>query len=170
MSACKEMNQRPVSIEGLNDFQGKVLRGAEAALQADVRDLRVAVIGDGALELETVPELVGVASRVKVFQRHPVWILPELNYLWSVLPETWLERVARAHLHRQVRDPWIRRQLTPDNPLKRRCLVVSSRYYPALLEPGCELITWPVVRVCKHGIRTAEGLEHRFDCIVIADS
>jgi cation diffusion facilitator CzcD-associated flavoprotein CzcO len=127
----------------------------------------VAVIGNGAVELDTVPELVGIASRVKVFQRDPVWVLPDLSYLWSVLTEKWLQRVARAHLHRQVRDPWIRRQLTPDDPLNRRQLAVSSRYYPALLEPGCELITWPVVRVCEHGIRTAEGLEHRIDCIVI---
>lgn len=169
MVACKKRNEERFGVPGLAAFQGGVLKGVEAAVNADLEGKRVAVIGDGSIELQVVPVLAERAGKLKVFQRHPGWVLPELGYLWSVLPEKWLERVARTHLWRQVRDPWIRRQLTPDTPLDPHHVATSNAYYPALLKAGCELVTWPVVTCCKQGIRTAEGIEHRFDCIVLAE-
>ncbi|HEX4844479.1 MAG TPA: NAD(P)/FAD-dependent oxidoreductase [Limnobacter sp.] len=78
------------------------------------------------------------------------------------------ERLGRAFLNAQVKDPWLRRQLTPDYTLGCKRILVSNDYYPALQQPNCELITWPIAGIVEQGIRTAEGIEHQFDCLVFA--
>lgn len=78
------------------------------------------------------------------------------------------ERLGKAFLKAQVKDPWLRRQLTPDYKLGCKRILVSNDYYPALQKPNCELVTWPIAGIVEQGIRTAEGLEHRVDCIVFA--
>ena len=91
-----------------------------------------------------------------------------LGVIWNTPMTSLLERLARAHLRRQVKDPWLRRELTPDFTIGCKRVLMSSDYYPALQQPNCKLITYPIDRISEHGIRTAEGIEHRFDCIVFA--
>ncbi|MBK6809678.1 MAG: NAD(P)/FAD-dependent oxidoreductase [Sandaracinaceae bacterium] len=78
------------------------------------------------------------------------------------------EGIASAHLRRQVQDPWLRRQLTPNFRIGCKRVLLSSDYYPALQQPNCKLITWPIVRIGEHGVHTAEGVEHQVDCVVFA--
>src|SRR5690606_14197062 len=128
MNTCEKQNAIDRELEGLSTFHGAVLWGAEAALNARLEGKRVAIIGDGAIEVKVLPQQTGRVEKVNVFQRNAGWILPDLDYIRSVLPAPGLERIARTHLERQVRDPWIRRQLTPDFPLDRPHVAVSSDY------------------------------------------
>ncbi|MBF6174919.1 flavin-containing monooxygenase [Nocardia blacklockiae] len=91
-----------------------------------------------------------------------------LGVVWNSPLTRVVESVALLHLRSQVRDPWLRRQLTPDFRAGCKRLLMSSDYYPALQRDNCKLITWPIAEISPHGIRTAEGIEHRFDCIVFA--
>ncbi|AYF74223.1 NAD(P)/FAD-dependent oxidoreductase [Nocardia yunnanensis] len=91
-----------------------------------------------------------------------------LGVVWNTPLTRVVERVALMHLRAQVRDPWLRRQLTPDFRAGCKRLLMSSDYYPALQRENCKLVTWPIAELSPHGIRTAEGIEHRFDCIVFA--
>ena len=91
-----------------------------------------------------------------------------LGVVWNTPLTKLLERMARAHLHRQVKDAWLRRELTPDFTIGCKRVLMTSDYYPALQEPNCKLITYPIDRISEQGIRTAEGIEHQFDCIVFA--
>ncbi|MFN3585979.1 MAG: flavin-containing monooxygenase [Moraxellaceae bacterium] len=91
-----------------------------------------------------------------------------LGLIWHSPLTAVVERVGRAHLHRQVADPWLRRQLTPDFRIGCKRVLVSNDYYPALQKDNCKLITWPIATLSPQGIRTAEGVEHRVDCIVFA--
>jgi cation diffusion facilitator CzcD-associated flavoprotein CzcO len=77
-------------------------------------------------------------------------------------------QLGKALLRSQVRDPWTRRLLTPDHRPGDRPTLVSNEYYPALQRPNCELVTWPIATISEAGIRTADAVEHRFDCIVFA--
>ncbi|MFE3757189.1 hypothetical protein ACFXO9_23020 [Nocardia tengchongensis] len=77
-----------------------------------------------------------------------------------------LRRVAAANLRAQVGDSWVRRQLTPD---QRAAVRVHGRYYRALRQPNCRLISWPIARLAPLGIRTVDGVEHRVDCIIYAE-
>ena len=67
-------------------------------------------------------------------------------------------RLGKAHLHRQVKDPWLRRQLTPDFTPGCKRMLVSNDYYPALQRENCKLIDWPIATISPVGIRTSDGI------------
>ncbi|WP_390893259.1 flavin-containing monooxygenase [Mycobacterium deserti] len=77
-------------------------------------------------------------------------------------------RLGKAHLRRQVKDPWMRRQLTPDFTPGCKRMLVSSDYYPALQQDNCKLIDWPIATMSPVGIRTSDGVEHHLDAVVFA--
>ncbi|MDZ7931659.1 MAG: NAD(P)/FAD-dependent oxidoreductase [Rhodococcus sp. (in: high G+C Gram-positive bacteria)] len=91
-----------------------------------------------------------------------------LGVVWKTPLTRIVELVGRAHLRRQVRDPWLRRQLTPRFRAGCKRLLMTSDYYPALQKPNCTLVTWPIATLSPKGIRTVEGIEHQFDAIVFA--
>ena len=91
-----------------------------------------------------------------------------LAVIWNSPLTRVAERVAKMHLRRQVKDRWLRRQLTPDFTIGCKRVLVSNDYYPALQKDNAKLITWPIARLSEKGIRTVEGIEHQADCIVFA--
>ncbi|MCB9659555.1 MAG: NAD(P)/FAD-dependent oxidoreductase [Sandaracinaceae bacterium] len=91
-----------------------------------------------------------------------------LSIIWTSPLTHVTERVARQHLQRQVKDPWLRRQLTPNYRIGCKRVLLSNDYYPALQRPNCKLVTWPIVSLSERGVRTAEGIEHQVDCVVFA--
>jgi len=77
--------------------------------------------------------------------------------------------VARAHLRRAVSDSWMRRRLTPDTRFDRARATTAPAFYRALQRDNCTLVTWPVYALARHGVRTAEGIEHQTDIIIVGD-
>lgn len=88
--------------------------------------------------------------------------------IWNTPATRLIEAVGRWHLRHQVEERWLRRQLTPDTRIGCKRVLVSNDWYPALQAPNCKLITWPIANLSPQGIRTVEGVEHQFDCIVFA--
>jgi cation diffusion facilitator CzcD-associated flavoprotein CzcO len=88
--------------------------------------------------------------------------------VWNTPLTSLIARLGRVHLRRQVKDPWLRRQLTPDFRPGRNRMLMSSDYYPALQRDNCKLIDWPIATLSPVGIRTSDGIEHHLDCIVFA--
>ncbi|ASW89827.1 flavin-containing monooxygenase [Mycobacterium marseillense] len=88
--------------------------------------------------------------------------------VWDTPLTSLAARLGRAHLRAQVKDPWLRRQLTPDFRPGCKRMLVSSDYYPALQRDNCKLIDWPIATLSPVGIRTSDGIEHHLDCIVFA--
>jgi cation diffusion facilitator CzcD-associated flavoprotein CzcO len=77
--------------------------------------------------------------------------------------------VALAHHNlRGVKDPALRRRLTPQDRIGCKRILVSDDYYPALNRPNVELVTAPIASVTADGIRTQDGVERSFDVIVWA--
>ncbi|MBS9534817.1 NAD(P)/FAD-dependent oxidoreductase [Mycobacterium sp. M1] len=69
---------------------------------------------------------------------------------------------------RTVRDPVLRRRLTPDyQPMCRR-LVISPDFYRAVQRPNVHLVDAAIDRVESQGIVTADGVLHEVDVIVLA--
>ena len=129
---------------------------------------RVAVVGSAAAVARVLPAVAAQAGKVTVFQHDAVWMLPRLPLagLSAFVPARLIRCAARANLRIQVRDKWIRRQLTPEtNTGIRR----HDRYYQTLQHPNCRLVTWPIATLAPLGIRTVDGIEHRVDCIIFAD-
>lgn len=145
-------------------FEGPVLRGSHWR-DRSYDGLRVAVLAPGHQAARIVPEVARTARSVKVFQEGPDWLVP----LVVPLPGPLVRPVARLHLRLTVHDRWLRRRLTPDARFNRRRPWVDRRYYAALEQPHCTLISWPVYAIVPGGVRSAEGIEHHVDCIVLAD-
>ena len=88
--------------------------------------------------------------------------------IWNTPVTAMLQGISSRFLRSQVKDAWMRRQLTPDFRIGCKRVLMSSDYYRALQHDNCELITWPIATLSEKGIRTSEGLEHQVDCIVFA--
>jgi cation diffusion facilitator CzcD-associated flavoprotein CzcO len=77
-----------------------------------------------------------------------------------------LQRIARAHLRRQVPDRELRRKLRPSYTVGCKRILLSSDYYPALTRPNVELVTDGIREVRESSIVTADGVEREVDTIV----
>jgi cation diffusion facilitator CzcD-associated flavoprotein CzcO len=88
--------------------------------------------------------------------------------VWDTPLTGLVARLGKAHLRRTVKDPWLRRQLTPDFTPGCKRMLISSDYYPALQRDNCKLIDWPIATMSPVGLRTSDGVEHHLDCIVFA--
>lgn len=122
---------------------------------------------------------ISAATRRR-FRDHP-WLLRAQRWLLYSLLEargrfvvegSWMNRLvekqARGHLAKQVRDPDTRRSLTPDYALGCKRVLVSDDYYPSLNRDNVELVTSPIEGFEPEGIRSADGALHRLDAIVTA--
>ncbi len=73
-----------------------------------------------------------------------------------------------AFMRWQLRDPEVRRKAWPDYTFGCKRILFSSRYLPTLQRPNVELITDPIAGVTAAGLRTGDGTERAFDCIIWA--
>jgi cation diffusion facilitator CzcD-associated flavoprotein CzcO len=178
MRADEMVNAAYPALRGLEAYLGpKVLlsRGLDGVA---LRGLRVAVIGVDAHVVRLLPSLVRQAAVLRVFQHTPQWVLPAAAGARGShgrpigrgpLRLRLAQWRAKRHLHRQVREPWLRRQLLPQDGMSPDAGVsFSNEFYPALQQPHCELVTWPIDRLCEDGIRTCDGLVHQVDCVIVA--
>lgn len=70
------------------------------------------------------------------------------------------------HRRRQVRGRALRASLTPDYTMGCKRALFSSDYYPAVARDNVAIETVPVSRITPHGVRTADGTEHRLDVLI----
>jgi cation diffusion facilitator CzcD-associated flavoprotein CzcO len=78
------------------------------------------------------------------------------------------QRAALANIHRGIKDPELRRRVTPAFRLGCKRVLRSNTYYPALAADNVDLVTDPIARVTPTAIVTRDGVEHPVDAIVVA--
>jgi cation diffusion facilitator CzcD-associated flavoprotein CzcO len=78
------------------------------------------------------------------------------------------ELLARSNMRRSIRDPELRRRLTPDYAIGCKRILLSSEWYPAITSPGVELVTAGIREVREGSIVDGDGAEHELDTIVFA--
>jgi cation diffusion facilitator CzcD-associated flavoprotein CzcO len=79
-----------------------------------------------------------------------------------------LDRMCRANLEENVRDPALRAKLCPDYRAACKRLIIAPDFYGAIQRPNAQLITEKIDAVEAAGIRTADGVLHELDVIVLA--
>jgi cation diffusion facilitator CzcD-associated flavoprotein CzcO len=84
---------------------------------------------------------------------------------WITRMAGWL---ARNIWYRQVRDPDVRRRLTPNYEVGCKRPSVSNSYLRTFNRPNVELVSEPIERVTPAGIRTVDGREREIDVLVLA--
>ncbi|WIM94098.1 NAD(P)/FAD-dependent oxidoreductase [Actinoplanes oblitus] len=116
--------------------------------------------------------------RRSLYRRLPALMGPARAGTWLMTVVTGRaltgHRIAGALLHGlsaaqrrwQVRDPELRRKVTPDEPMGCKRVLFTSDWLPTLARPDVELITEKVVALTPGGVRTADGVEHPADVLV----
>ncbi len=79
-----------------------------------------------------------------------------------------LRWAALRTLRRQVPDPVLRAKLVPEYTIGCKRILLTSDYYPALCRPDVELVTAGIAEFEPGGVRTADGVLHEADVIVLA--
>ncbi len=77
-----------------------------------------------------------------------------------------VQKLARSHIHRQVKDPGLRKKVTPDYTIGCKRVLISNDYYPALTRANVDVVTDAIKEVRAHSIVTADGVERPIDAII----
>lgn len=211
------VNAKPrVDIDGVDDFDGAILRPNAWDDDYDTRGKRIAVIGTGSSGVQIASALSADAANLDVYQRTPAWVLPKVDFdippamrrvlrvpgafgavnvagrlamdafmvapivhLFSRLPDRVLARLMpfydmycralyRLLLRMVVKDPSTRQALVPRYGIMAKRPVISSSFLPALNNPTTHLITTPIERITRTGVRTVDGVDHPADLLVLA--
>ena len=104
-------------------------------------------------------------ARAAQFWRHEL-----LAFAFTVEPRVLkqAQKLGLQHLGRTVRDPQLRRKLTPSYTMGCKRILLSNDYYPAFNRPNVELVTDGIAEVRAHGILSRDGSERALDAIVLA--
>jgi cation diffusion facilitator CzcD-associated flavoprotein CzcO len=90
----------------------------------------------------------------------------------SMTSKAWLRPVFRAmtrfQITHQIKDPELRRKVTPTDEVGCKRVMLTDDWYPTLQQPNVELVTERITEVTPAGVRTADGAEHPADVLVIA--
>jgi cation diffusion facilitator CzcD-associated flavoprotein CzcO len=100
--------------------------------------------------------------------RAALWTLLEARVVAFRRPKLMrlAEKLAKAHLRRQIDDARLREKLTPDYTIGCKRILVSDDYYPALAQPNVEVVTSGVSEVRARSVVSADGIERPVDTII----
>lgn len=76
------------------------------------------------------------------------------------------ELLHKRALHQHIKDPVLRRKLTPDYKVGCKRTLVSDDWFPAFARPNVQLVTDGIRELTATGIRTADGTLHGVDVII----
>ncbi len=76
------------------------------------------------------------------------------------------QRIAKRNIFKSVKDPELRRKLTPDYTMGCKRVLVSNDYYPALARENVDVVTEGVKEVREHSVVDGAGVEHEVDAII----
>ncbi|HET7689012.1 MAG TPA: NAD(P)/FAD-dependent oxidoreductase [Nocardioidaceae bacterium] len=94
---------------------------------------------------------------------------PFAAHFHTLLPMAGLgERIGHAHLRRAVRDPEVRDKLTPRYALGCKRPSFSNEYLQAFNRRNVTLETASIDSITAGGVRTADGVEHEADVLLLA--
>ena len=200
------VDPKPVEIDGLDSFAGKIIHSARWDHDYSLSGKRVAIVGTGASAVQIIPILAREVAQLDVYQRTPIWVSPKFDppipepvkRLFERVPLAQrltfgvatavtefilvnmvvhydrlpfvvraVERSNKRFIAASVRDPELRRKLTPDYNFGCKRPSTSNTYLAAFNRDNVELITDRVERVTATGITTPAG-ERPVDAIVLA--
>lgn len=90
----------------------------------------------------------------------------------AVIGNRWLlwaiEAVCRNHVRRKVKDPTLRRKLTPSYRAGCKRLIFAKGFYEAVQQPHASLVDSSIERIEAEGVRTVDGTLHPLDVLIYA--
>jgi cation diffusion facilitator CzcD-associated flavoprotein CzcO len=104
-------------------------------------------------------------DRASIFAFHELGAAAMTGKPW-LLPL--FRAVGRRQINRAIRDPDLRRKVTPTDEVGCKRVMVTDDWYSTLTEPNVSLVTDRVSSVTAGGVRTADGVERPADVLVFA--
>lgn len=159
------------------NFRGQIIASEDIKMH-NFSKQRVAIIGANQHTVTHLNQFIEIAESVKVFQLHAHFVLPNhavgvqkilhplLMKNRHLLNQRIKSTLALRYLDSQVKNTWLKRQLTPNTADQHQIFLKSDHYYAALQHEKCKLITWPVVQITDQGVQSMEGIEHLVDVII----
>jgi cation diffusion facilitator CzcD-associated flavoprotein CzcO len=91
-----------------------------------------------------------------------------IGFVWTPKVLKFAERIALAHLARQVKDRELREKLVPNYRMGCKRILISNDYYPAIARDNVTLETTAIERVDAKGIVLKDGSRIDVDCIILS--
>jgi cation diffusion facilitator CzcD-associated flavoprotein CzcO len=76
------------------------------------------------------------------------------------------QRKAIQHIHSAIKDPELRRKVTPNYVMGCKRILLSNTYYPALAQPNVAVVTASVKQVTEQALIDENGQSHQVDVII----
>ncbi len=76
--------------------------------------------------------------------------------------------VGRHQINKTIKDPELRRKVTPTDEIGCKRVMLTDDWYPALTKPNVELVTDRIAEVTATGVKTADGRERPADVLILA--
>jgi cyclohexanone monooxygenase len=105
------------------------------------------------------------AVRAKIYWTHEALVPGITRWQRLNLP---VEQQGRLNLAKGVKDPALRKKLTPRFGVFCKRILISNDYYPAVASPNVEVITERIGRITESGIVTVDGVDREVDVVVLA--
>ena len=77
-----------------------------------------------------------------------------------------VERIPMMHMRKQIKDPELRRKLTPDYSIGCKRILPTDEWYPALAQPNVEVVTGGLTEIRPHSVVAEDGSEREVDTII----
>jgi cation diffusion facilitator CzcD-associated flavoprotein CzcO len=77
-----------------------------------------------------------------------------------------LERIPMAHMRKQIKDPELRKKLTPDYSIGCKRILPTNEWYPTLAQPNVEVVTGGLTEVRPRSVVAEDGSEREVDTII----
>nr|WP_174506130.1 flavoprotein [Acinetobacter sp. Marseille-Q1620] len=159
-------------------FQGKITPSSRIK-QTNFSHNKVAIIGTDQFTVTHLEQICLQAKSVRVFQIVPNFILPKTQKgIQRVVAHPLIIKnrklfnnriktvLALRYLDSQIKDPWLKRQLTPNAAVSEKVFFKSDTYLTALQRDNCKLVTWPIIKITTNGIYSMDGENYFADVII----
>ncbi|MCK7626195.1 NAD(P)/FAD-dependent oxidoreductase [Streptomyces sp. RS10V-4] len=77
-----------------------------------------------------------------------------------------IEALAKAHMHKAVKDPALRARLTPDYRIGCKRILLSNSWYPALTRPNVDVVASGLREIRGNVLVASDGTETAADAII----
>jgi cation diffusion facilitator CzcD-associated flavoprotein CzcO len=116
----------------------------------------------------------------RLFERFPILQRIDRAFNWAVqevgtaalTSRPWLRgpirAIARHQIDKAIKDPELRRRVTPRDEIGCKRIMITDDWYPTLTRPNVDLVTDRIAEVTATGVRTEDGTGRPADVLVLA--
>lgn len=84
------------------------------------------------------------------------------------IPHLLMSFLCKRNLRTSIKDPVLRKKLTPNYRVGCKRVIVNSTFYDAIQKPNADLVTEGIEKITEKGVITKDGKLHELDVLILA--